>query len=136
MDHAGDLSPEDVYRRLESDPDFTLVDVRTRAEWSYVGIPMVPGREPLFIEWTRFPDGSPNPTFLRELEESGIDPDAGVAFICRSGVRSAAAAAAATIAGFRQAFNVAGGFEGDIDQAGHRGSVNGWKVAGLPWKQT
>ena len=58
-----------------------------------------------------------------------------VLVICRSGARSRAAAIALTRAGFTQAFNIAGGFEGDADAQGHRGNLNGWKASDLPWRQ-
>ncbi len=137
MPYAGDLSPTDAYRRL-ADGDAVLVDVRTRAEWSYVGIPDLStvGQEVCRIEWVRFPDGTPNPGFLAELEETGVGRDAHVLFLCRSGVRSVAAAEAATAAGWSRAYNVLEGFEGPLDAAGHRGSAAGWKASGLPWRQS
>ena len=63
------------------------------------------------------------------------DPKAPVMLLCRSGARSRAAAIALTEAGFAQAFNIAGGFEGDADGEGHRGNRNGWKAENLPWRQ-
>lgn len=138
MPYAGDLSPTDAYRRLADDPATVLVDVRTRAEWSYVGTPDLAGigRELVTIEWVSFPDGAPNPDFLGALERAGVGKDAHVLFLCRSGVRSVAAAEAATAAGWSRAYNVADGFEGPPDAAGHRGGQAGWKASGLPWRQS
>ncbi len=135
--YAGDLTPAETYAVLQNEPDAVLVDVRTSAEWAYVGLPDLGavGRDPVRIEWVRYPDGSPNPDFLAQLAASGAAPDAAVAFLCRSGVRSKAAAIAATAAGYRRAYNITDGFEGQLDAAGHRG-VGGWKSAGLPWKQS
>jgi len=137
MPYAGDLSPTDAYRRL-ADGDAVLVDVRTRAEWSYVGLPDLSalGREVHRIEWVRFPDGAPNPGFLAELEDAGVRKDAHVLFLCRSGVRSVVAAEAATEAGWNRAYNILEGFEGPLDAAGHRGAAAGWKASGLPWRQS
>ena len=38
--------------------------------------------------------------------------------------------------GYTACYNVADGFEGELDEHNHRNSVNGWKVAGLPWWQS
>jgi rhodanese-related sulfurtransferase len=138
MAYAGDLSPVQAYQLLSDDPDAVLVDVRTRAEWSYVGVPDLsgPDRRVVCVEWVSFPDGVRNPQFLAELAAAGIGPKTPVTFLCRSGVRSVAAAELATAEGFARAYNIAEGFEGPVDGAGHRGSVGGWKAAGLPWRQS
>jgi rhodanese-related sulfurtransferase len=136
VSYAGDVPPQEAYAALESDPAAVLVDVRTSAEWSYVGLPDLTGlgKRVLPVEWQRFPDGSVNEGFLDELRDAGVTEGAPIYFLCRSGVRSAAAAAAATRAGLGPAYNVTDGFEGPLDGQGHR-SVAGWKVAGLPWRQ-
>lgn len=135
MSYAGDLSPQQTWERLESEPEAVLVDVRTSAEWSFVGMPDLTGidKRVLPLQWTSFPDGAPNHAFLDELR-AAVPTDAPVYFICRSGGRSAAAASAATAAGYARAHNVAEGFEGELDHRGHR-AVNGWKQADLPWRQ-
>ena len=138
MPYAGDLDPTDSYRLLTDDPDAVLVDVRTRAEWSYVGLPDLStlGKPVLQIEWVTFPGGARNQAFVDELTGAGVTVEAPVLFLCRSGVRSIAAAEAATAAGYLRAYNVLQGFEGNPDADGHRGTVSGWKVAGLPWRQS
>jgi rhodanese-related sulfurtransferase len=88
------------------------------------------------IEWVSFPDGARNPRFQEELAEAGVGPDVPVAFLCRSGVRSVAAAELVAAAGFARAYNIAEGFEGGLDGDGHRGGAGGWKAAGLPWRQS
>jgi rhodanese-related sulfurtransferase len=137
MAYAGDVSPSRAYELLTEDPDAVLVDVRTRAEWTYVGLPDLRGlgKEVVKVEWQRYPDGAPNQHFLDELGAAGVEPDQSVLFLCRSGVRSAAAAETASRAGFTRAYNVAEGFEGPLDVSGHRG-VRGWRAAGLPWRQS
>jgi rhodanese-related sulfurtransferase len=136
VSYAGDVPPQEGYAALEADPAAVLVDVRTSAEWSYVGLPDLTGlgKRVLPVEWQRFPDGSVNERFLDQLRDAGVTEGAPIYFLCRSGVRSAAAAEAATRAGLGPAYNVADGFEGPLDGRGHR-SVAGWKVAGLPWRQ-
>jgi rhodanese-related sulfurtransferase len=88
------------------------------------------------VEWQSFPSGAPNPGFVDQASQAlGADKAQAVLLICRSGARSRAAAIALAKAGFEKAFNVAGGFEGDPDDQGHRGNSNGWKASGLPWRQ-
>ncbi len=130
LPYVGALLPAEAYDLLQQVPAARLVDVRTRAEWRYVG--RIPGA--VEIEWQTYPEGRPNPDFMRELEAQ-IDKEAPVMFICRSGARSHSAAVAAAAAGYSQAFNVLEGFEGDKDSHGHRNSIGGWRIAGLPWTQ-
>jgi rhodanese-related sulfurtransferase len=132
-----DLSPRQAWELLSADPTATLVDVRTRAEWSYVGVPDLSplGRAAVLVEWVVYPDGEPNPAFMDELAAARVDEDAPLLFLCRSGVRSKAAAAAAAAAGYAKVYNVTEGFEGPLDAEQHRGGA-GWKAAGLPWRQS
>lgn len=136
MRYAGDVDPSDAYAALKADADAVLVDVRTSAEWSYVGLPDLSqiGKRVIPLEWQRFPDGALNASFVEQLRDSGVGEGAPIYFLCRSGVRSAAAAEVATAAGLGPAYNVSDGFEGPLDRDGHR-TVSGWKVAGLPWRQ-
>jgi rhodanese-related sulfurtransferase len=137
-DYAGDISAAEAWQQLQSDPKTQLVDVRTMAEWNFVGLPDLGavGRKVHCVEWQSFPTGAQNPGFVAEASAAlGADTSAPVLLICRSGARSRAAAIALTRAGFEKAFNVAGGFEGDSDGEGHRGNINGWKAANLPWRQ-
>lgn len=108
----------------------TVVDVRTQAELHFVGrIPNAPA-----IEWQRYPSGERNQNFIAELKTQ-VAADQPILFICRSGVRSAFAAAVAAENGFR-AFNILQGFEGDADDAQQRGNKNGWRFHNLPWTQS
>lgn len=136
MSHIGEVSPEDAWEALTHDPRAVLVDVRTRAEWSYVGIPdLTPtGKDLVLIEWQTYPDGTVNSHFIDQVAAAGIERDQPVYFLCRSGVRSRWAAQAVARAGWNEAYNVVEGFEGPPDGHRHR-AVSGWKVAGLPWVQ-
>jgi rhodanese-related sulfurtransferase len=131
LPYAGALTPREAFTLLQAVPGAKLVDVRTRAEWEWVG--RVPGS--MFIEWNTWPGGARNPQFERELAAQVPDKDQPVLFICRSGGRSHNAAVVAESLGYSLAFNVLEGFEGDKDAHGHRGTVGGWKVTGLPWLQ-
>jgi rhodanese-related sulfurtransferase len=136
------VTPEEAWQSLASEPVAALVDVRTIAEWNYVGLPDLSSlRAPLLrVEWQSYPSGTVNASFVDALEEalrsSGVAKDSPLFFICRSGARSASAAAAMTAAGYSRCYNVAGGFEGGRDGQGHRGTVEGWKAADLPWVQS
>jgi rhodanese-related sulfurtransferase len=136
MSYAGDVDPAEAYGALAADEDAVLVDVRTTAEWNYVGLPDLSGidKRVICVEWQRFPDGAVNGDFVDQLQDVGLPDGAPIYFLCRSGVRSAAAAEAATAAGLGPAYNVTEGFEGPHDEHGHR-TVSGWKNAGLPWRQ-
>ena len=136
MTYAGDVTPRQTYAALQDDPSALLVDVRTRAEWTYVGLPDLTGlgRQVLTVEWQSFPDGARNHGFLDRLVEAGLTEGRPVYFLCRSGVRSAAAAELVTAQGLGPAYNVSDGFEGPHDEHGHR-AVAGWKADGLPWRQ-
>jgi rhodanese-related sulfurtransferase len=129
LPYAGAVLPAEAYALMQAGAK--LVDVRTEAEHHYVGA--VPGSE--HIEWTTFPDGTRNPDFLRHLENA-VKKDETVMFLCRSGVRSHAAAEAAAKAGWTEAYNILEGFEGDKDADGHRGTKGGWRYAKLPWVQS
>jgi rhodanese-related sulfurtransferase len=130
--YAGDVTSREAFEALAADPEAVLVDCRTEAEWLFVGVPVAD--RTVFVEWSRFPEGTLNPTFLAELAQQDVTPGHTVYFLCRSGQRSRAAAIAATAAGYRAAYNVSDGFEGPLNGHGRR-DVAGWKVEGLPWRQ-
>ncbi len=126
--YAGDISPEVAWQWVQSGRA-VLVDVRTDAEREWVGF--VPGA--LALAWKQWPGMSLNPEFeagVRQAATSGKP----LLMLCRSGVRSIAAAQRATEWGL-QAYNILEGFEGDPDPHGHRGRLGGWKQRGLPWRQ-
>ena len=128
LSYAGALTPVETWAIWNQAPGAKLVDVRSRAEWDWVG--RIPGA--VEIEWNQYPGGGRNPHFLAELKRQ-VDPEALVMFICRSGVRSHNAASLATEAGYTESYNILEGFEGNVDANGQRGKVGGWRLAGLPW---
>ena len=135
--YAGDITPEQAWELLSDNPEAVLVDCRTEAEWRFVGVPdLAPlRRDVVFVEWNKS-DGSHNDAFIDDLGKSGIAPGTRpVVFLCRSGNRSIGSAQAATAAGIGPSYNVLDGFEGNLDENGHRG-VTGWKAVGLPWRQS
>lgn len=130
LPYAGALTPGETHEVWQLAPGAKLVDVRTRAEWDWVG--RVPGA--VEIEWQSYPSGNPNPSFMAQLKRE-VDCEALVLFLCRSGVRSDLAARIATKAGYLESYNVLEGFEGDKDALGQRNRIGGWRRAGLPWNQ-
>lgn len=139
--YAGDVLPKQAWDGL-NDKAAQLVDVRTIAELSFVGIPDLSEKQkkPIFIEWQVFPSMQQNMAFsdhlTKELDARGLDQATPLYFLCRSGGRSQAAAVQMSSLGFRTCYNIAFGFEGDLDADRHRGSASGWKADGLPWVQS
>ncbi len=140
--YAGDIDAKEAWKLLEENNEAVLIDVRTKAEWSFVGLPDLSrlNKEVILVEWQLFPPGPRDTDFMVELtaalEQQHVGKTAPLLFLCRSGSRSRSAAIACTVAEFKSCFNVSDGFEGDLDQQRHRNSVNGWKRSGLPWRQS
>ena len=135
--YAGDLTPLKAWKMLKNDASSELFDVRTDAEFSYVGRPDLSsiGKDIRLVMWVNFPENLVNPEFANEVKATGAEPFQKLLFLCRSGVRSRYAAEVMTAAGFPNCYNILEGFEGDKDERGHRGIIAGWKVADLPWVQ-
>ena len=138
-----EIGPAEAWEGLAEEPDAALVDVRTRPEWIFVGLPDLTGigRSLALVEWRRFPDMALNGEFADEVAQRlGGTLPGNLYFLCRSGQRSREAARHVLQVAAEQGieiscFNVSEGFEGDLDAHGHRGSVNGWKTRGLAWRQ-
>ena len=125
--YAGDISPELAWQWVQSG-EALLVDVRSDAERAWVGF--VP--EAKALAWKQWPDMDVNPVFDAELQ--ALLPKKKLVLLCRSGVRSVAAAQRAAELGL-EAYNILEGFEGDPDANAHRGILGGWRKRGLPWRQ-
>ena len=126
--YAGDVPPELACEWWQAG-QAVLVDVRTDAEREWVGF--VPGA--VAVAWKQWPGMQENPGFEAALR-AAVPPGGKVLLLCRSGVRSIAAAKRATALGI-EAYNILEGFEGDADSDGHRGRRGGWRLRGLPWRQ-
>lgn len=131
LPYEGALLPAEACEIWRTAPGAKLVDVRTRAEWDWVG--RIPGA--VEIELLTYPGNRLNPSFLAELQRQ-VDKEALAMFICRSGNRSHNAAMLAMQSGYTECYNVLEGFEGDKDAQGHRNTKGGWRAAGLPWTQS
>jgi sulfur dioxygenase len=127
--YAGDISPQLAWDWVQAG-DAVLVDVRTDAEREWVG--GVPGA--IALAWKQWPGMALNADFddgMKAATGSGKK----ALMLCRSGVRSIAAAKRATELGV-EAYNILEGFEGDPDDRGQRGKKGGWRYLGLPWRQS
>jgi rhodanese-related sulfurtransferase len=127
--YAGDISPQLAWAWMQSG-DAVLVDVRTDAEREWVG--GVPGA--VALAWKQWPGMALNADF-DEGVKAAVKPGKKALMLCRSGVRSIAAAKRATELGL-ESYNILEGFEGDPDEKGQRGRKGGWRHLGLPWQQS
>lgn len=135
--YAGDVDVTEAWEAIKSDPGAVLVDVRTQAEWNFVGVPDLSesGKQPVLVEWQVFPTMEINASFVDAVSAAAPDKSKPVYFLCRSGARSKSAAMAMTQAGYATCYNISDGFEGGHDADQHRGATGGWKARGLPWVQ-
>ena len=140
MLYGGDLTPKQCWTLLDSE-SATLIDVRTNAEWAYVGMPELASHMNPLVgqQWQTLPHMEVDGDFVGNLQSKlgqlGVKKDGKLCFICKTGGRSRAAAMAMTAAGYPNSYNVTHGFDGDADDKGHRGTINGWKADDLPWRQ-
>ena len=133
-DEVKTLSPKEAYKLLQEHPNAVLIDVRSHMEYLFVGHPA----GAIHIPWIDEPDWKLNPHFLTQVRQTmlgGASGAAPVVLICRSGVRSLEAGKALIEAGVKDVYNVAEGFEGQLDEKHHRSSQGGWRYHGLPWEQ-
>ncbi len=136
-DNISSITPPEAWQILNDESNAIVLDVRSKVEFDYVGHPL----HAVHVAWKEYPDWTENPNFVDEVkaalrERGGDDSSRPVLAICRSGVRSLAAAKALSAAGYERLYNVEEGFEGDKNDEAHRGTINGWRRHGLPWEQT
>jgi len=137
MSYKRNLLPKMAVERLQSNSQALFVDVRSKAEYKYVGYP----ENSILIPWIDEPDWEPNPEVFSDLVMQELDgrenlSDTEIILICRSGFRSNEALKCLENKGFTQVSHVASGFEGDLDENDHRGNLNGWRHDGMPWSQS
>ena len=135
--YAGDITPMEAWDVLQNDKHSLLLDVRSAAEWAYVGIPdlSVISKETKLIEWKSFPQMLVNKNFVAQVREICSNRERTIISLCRSGQRSIATSKELTTAGYKNCLNLLQGFEGDKNTKNQRGQTGGWKFCGLPWKQ-
>ena len=135
--YAGDLTAQESWDRLSQSGPGHLIDVRTKAEWDFVGLPDLRelGRTLQMISWQVYPQMAVDADFVGKVAATGVRPGEPIYLLCRSGARSQAAAIALTAAGYGPCFNISDGFEGGVNEQSRRGTLAGWKASGLPWVQ-
>ncbi len=137
MSYKRNLLPKMAVEKLQNNPQALFVDVRSKAEYKYVGYP----ENSILIPWIDDPDWEPNPvafsdSVMQELDGRENLLNTEIILICRSGYRSNEALKCLENKGFTQISHVASGFEGDLDENDHRGNLNGWRHDGMPWSQS
>lgn len=126
------VSPQKAWKILNAKLDAVLVDVRSSAEFIFVGHPI----GAINIPWIEEPDWLLTPNFVSQIQEYVKHRlEAPIILICRSGHRSQEAAVTLSQAGFTNVYSIAEGFEGELDGEYHRSTLSGWRFEGLPWEQ-
>ncbi len=125
------VTPTEAFEIQQRKRDALLVDCRTEMEFFYVGHPV----GAVNIEWHTTPNFEVNPTFADDVLREAGSKERPILLICRSGKRTLDAGAALEAEGFKDVTNVLEGFEGELDENFHRGTLGGWRKAGLPWEQ-
>jgi rhodanese-related sulfurtransferase len=136
LPYAGEVFAHEVWEIVQQQPAY-LVDVRTSPEWKFTGTPALEETKGklLTLSWVNYPDFAANPHFLAELKTEITTIDMPIFFLCKTGGRSFQAANKVAEMGYTSCFNITHGFEGDHNEAGQRGCVNGWKAEAIAWKQ-
>lgn len=139
-----EINPLESWNLLQTSPNSILIDVRTTAEFNFTGIVDLEtiNKQPVLLPWRNYPDMKIDNQFSKKLVDilqekfpSHKCEQINLLFLCRSGGRSFEAATALALLGY-QCHNINSGFEGETDQNGHRGKINGWKADNLPWRQS
>ena len=125
------LTPQQSWELMQSNPGAVLIDVRTKMEHSFVGRPL----SAVHVPWKEAPDWQLNTDFVEQVKQAVSDVSNPVLLLCRSGKRSLEAAEVLQEAGFKHLVNILDGFEGDLDANKHRGNLGGWRFSQLPWEQ-
>ena len=127
----------DCFKILKINKNTYLIDVRTKPEWLFVGVPdlSIINKNTIFVSWEDFPLMNKNKYFEKEIINSGLKKNDHLYFLCRSGQRSLEAAKHMIKKGYSYCYNITDGFEGNMDSKNRRSTINGWKFNRLPWKQ-
>ena len=136
-DNIKNISSQECFEKLSIEVHSHLIDVRTKPEWVYVGVPDLSSinKKVIFISWQVYPKMEINKFFENQILELNIKKDSNLYFMCRSGNRSYSAAEFLVSRGFSNCFNVIDGFEGKLNHEHQRALIDGWQFNNLPWKQ-
>lgn len=138
MSLVKEIDSGEAFKILKKEANSHLVDVRTLPEWAFIGLPDLSEikKEVIKISWKAFPQMNINNNFQEQIEKEILDKNSKLFFICKVGGRSFDAANFCSELGYQNCYNITSGFEGDLDENSHRGNINGWKAAKLPWVQS
>ena len=130
MEH---LDPRQAYEFLHNHADALFIDCRSEMEYLFVGHPV----GALHVGWNDGPDWEVNPHFVGQVKKlAGTDhAKRAIVLICRSGNRSQEAGETLERHGLKCVYNVAHGFEGELNEKHQRNALTGWRHEGLPWEQ-
>ncbi len=136
MPYKRNLLPKQAFENLQNNPEALFIDVRSSAEYKFVGF----AHDSVLIPWTDEPNWQPNPesfadAVMNKLKDRDNALDTEIILMCRSGFRSNDALKCLEASGFTHVSHVASGFEGDLDEFDQRGNLNGWRHDGMPWSQ-
>ena len=136
-DNIKNISSRECFEKLSTEVHSQLIDVRTKPEWIYVGVPDLSSinKKVIFVSWQVYPEMGTNKFFENQILELNIKKDNNLYFICRSGNRSNNASEFLASRGFSNCFNVIDGFEGKLYHESHRALIDGWQFNNLPWKK-
>ncbi|MCI5049785.1 MAG: hypothetical protein MRY32_05575 [Rickettsiales bacterium] len=137
LPYGGDVTPAQAWEALQKNDQAILIDVRTQPEWIFSGLPNLSdiSKKTQTVSWKIYPTMEVNPQFVDMIKSVVPDTETPIYCLCKTGGRSLDAAVALTEVGYTQCFNIAGGFEGDRNERGQRGTISGWKASNLPWEQ-
>ena len=133
------VTPVEAWDMMKGNQRVVMIDVRSSMEYLFVGH----ARGRVHVPWIDAPSWTVNPNFVTEVRKvmlGGIGigehtDDAPVLLICRSGKRSLEAGKLLMKNGFTGVYNVAEGFEGELDEQHRRSTLGGWRYHGLPREQ-
>jgi len=131
------ITSTECFNKLSEISNAYLIDVRTKPEWEYIGVPDLSSlnKKIICISWHVYPEMKINSLFENQVFKSNIKKNDNLFLICRSGTRSSHAAKFLVSCGYNHCINVADGFEGNKNTQSKRSTINGWKYNNLPWKQ-
>ena len=131
------LNSYDCFKKISTNLKSYLIDVRTKPEWEFVGVPDLStiNNSTIFISWQEYPEMNINKNFEKHVVQKNINKNDYIFLICRSGRRSLKAAEYLSSLGYKHCFNISDGFEGNKNNTNHRSKIRGWKFNNLPWKQ-
>jgi rhodanese-related sulfurtransferase len=135
----GSLTPKQAWETFQQDHRALLVDIRSTMEYLFVGHP----QGAVHVAWIDEPEWTVNPHFVTEIRKlllggvvcDAVEGCAPIILICRSGKRSLEAGRELIRAGLRNVYHIDEGFEGELDEKHHRGTLGGWRYHNLPWEQ-